>query len=509
MIQTIIYEDEITLWWDMDEFSSGTTYEFYLDGKLHGATDKTHYTFANLQADTVYNIELKTNAGKIAFAEAIKTKTTKRRLDITKAPYFAVGDGVTLNTVAIQNALNDCGENDCVYVPRGIFLTGALTMFSNTELYLDDGAVLKGSEDPANYTPKIKSRFEGIERMCYRSLINMGELDHTAGCTTKNIIIRGKGTIFGGGAGLKRATIEVERQLMEVNPDENAEYIKACENKDVVPGRARGRLINISNCQNIIISGLTLGYSASWNVHFVYSKNIVTYGCTILSHVWKSEDGVWDMEDVSNGDGWDPDSSEDSVIFDTDFYTRDDCVAIKSGKNPEGNMIKRPTKNISVFDCRGNFSIAVGSEVSGGISDIRVWDCDFFAGTRGFSIKTTRKRGAYIRNVYVRNCRFPYVMLTSAYKSNDDGVGASDLTVLENVSFENVDIKGAYPYLDRREIFFYTLIVCGFDEEESYFNNIKFKGVRIFSREDEELQSIKIKNVKNLSLENIEYVKQD
>lgn len=128
------------------------------------------------------------------------------------------------------------------------------------------------------------------------------------------------------------------------------------------PARCRGRLINISNAERVVISGIHCADGPSWNIHMVYSRSIWTHHCRISSR------GIW------NGDGWDPDSSENCILFDTVFDTDDDMVAIKSGKNPEGNVVRRSSHRIRVFDCiaRGGHGIAIGSEVSGGISDIAI-----------------------------------------------------------------------------------------------------------------------------------------
>ncbi|MBE5752315.1 MAG: glycoside hydrolase family 28 protein, partial [Clostridiales bacterium] len=308
-MNTIIFDDEITFWWDIDEYQDAKTYSFYLDGKLHGETSKTHYTFASLKEKTTYRIRM--DAGENSREFTLSTRAKKRRLDITKAPYFAVGDGKTLNTSSIQKALDDCTENDCVYIPQGTFLTGALDMHAGSELYVEKGGGLKGSEQPEDYLPKIRSRFEGIEQDCYRSLLNIGRLDYTAGYTTGNVVIRGKGTIFGGGDPLCSAIIQAETIALKKFLEENQEYVKTCETPHTIAGRARGRLIHICNAENVIIGGLTLGYGASWNIHFTYSKNILTYACRILSADWESDDGAWKMQEVENGDGWDPDSSED------------------------------------------------------------------------------------------------------------------------------------------------------------------------------------------------------
>ncbi|MBT1179577.1 hypothetical protein [Bifidobacterium vespertilionis] len=96
-------------------------------------------------------------------------------IDVTAAPYHAIGDGRTLNTDAIQRALDDCGQDEAVLIPAGVFLTGALRMRSHSELVLAEDAILQGSADPRDYEPRVKARFEGLEMECYASLITVGE----------------------------------------------------------------------------------------------------------------------------------------------------------------------------------------------------------------------------------------------------------------------------------------------------------------------------------------------
>ena len=264
----------------------------------------------------------------------LRTDAAGRRLDVTKAPYNAVGNGKAMDTQAIQKAVDDCNMGDVVYLPAGIYRTGALRLHSNMELYLEEGATLQGTDDPEDYLPRI----------------------------------------FG-------------------------EY----EKPKTIPGRVRPRLINISNCKNVRISGLTLKDSASWNVHMIYSEKIVTDHCTFHS------------EDVWNGDGWDP----------------------------EGNVIGRPTTNIKIFDCICAFAhgITIGSEMSSGVEDVKIWDCDMGNSLCGIEIKGTKKRGVYVRNVQVRDCKTARVLFHSV-EYNDDGIGAKVSPLFEDCTFENVWITG-------------------------------------------------------------------
>ena len=79
--------------------------------------------------------------------------------------YGAAGDGQTLDTQAIQSAIDACQAQGggTVVVPAGAYVIGALALHSNVTLYVDAGATLLGSEDPADY-PVIASRWEGKEQ---------------------------------------------------------------------------------------------------------------------------------------------------------------------------------------------------------------------------------------------------------------------------------------------------------------------------------------------------------
>ena len=423
--------DTAELYWDKPEGAEvSCEYEVFLDGTRVAATERTHFTLTALQPEHSYRAEIRQNEKQIGDL-IFETKKVLRRLDVTKEPYLAKGDGITMNTAALQQAFNDCGAEEEVYFPAGIYLTGALDLHSNMAVYLDEGAVLQGSEAPEDYLPRIWSRFEGVEQECYRSLLNAGTLDHTSGPNCSNILLYGKGTISGGGRELADRTIEQERKNLADYLAQNAALVATCENDRTIPGRVRGRLINLSNCEHVRITGLTLQNGPAWNVHMVYCNDIVTDHCVLHSQ------GIW------NGDGWDPDSSENCTLFAMRFETHDDSVAIKSGKNPEGNKINRPTRHIRVFDCYSvcGHGICIGSEMSGGVEDVKIWDCDVAASYSGIEIKGTPQRGGYVRNVSVRDCSFPRLMIHSV-PYNNDGVPAEEEPVFEDMCFEGLELTG-------------------------------------------------------------------
>lgn len=183
--------------------------------------------------------------------------------------------------------------------------------------------------------------------------------------------------------------------------------------------------------KNVSISGITLKNGASWNVHMIYSENILTYDCSFYSR------NIW------NGDGWDPDSCKNCTIFGCSFDTGDDAIAIKSGKNPEGNKINRPCEHIRIFDCRCLFGhgFAIGSEISGGIRDVKIWDCDLRNSANGIEIKGTKKRGGYVREIAASYCIVPRIRIHFV-QYNDDGAAAPKPPVFENFKFTDIEITG-------------------------------------------------------------------
>ena len=491
MIRTLAFSDGIVVYWDRAEkFQQGCRYLIAYDNGMEYTT-KTHFTISKVHVGQIVPVSVTlVNDNGERIEEIGETSVTvpveKKRLDVTKAPYFAVGDGKTLNTAALQRAFDDCTANDCVYIPKGVFLTGALNMHGNSELYVADGGVLQGTANPEDYLPKMKSRFEGIERNCYRSLINIGELDAYGGYTTENIVLRGKGAILGGGRALMDNTIMRETGRNTVTAYD-------MDDIELRAWRTRGRLLHITNTQNVVMYGLEMGMGAAWNIHMIYSDNIVTANCYIHS------------ENVHNGDGWDPDSSTNCTLFDCKFKTRDDMVAIKSGKNPEGNVINRPSKHIRVFDCvsLAGHGLAIGSEMSGGIEDVCVWDCDIEQSFCGLEVKATKKRGGYVKNVRMYHCQCPVIAVHSV-GYNDEGESAKTLPVFEDFHFEDVEVTGVCIVTTGEKRFVPPITVCGFGKDNPA-RNITLKDVKIRTCKEKPVQTVELQFTENVSFENIVY----
>lgn len=473
-------DHEIMLYWELPEGErKGDVYEIWLDGSKAGETEKTHFGLEGLEEDRVYEVCLRAVRGGEELQRArfyCRTKKEKKRIDVTEAPYFAKGDGETVNTEALQRAIDDCAPDQAVYFPEGVYMTGSLNLHSDMELYLDKGAVLKGTAEPDDYLPRRWSRFEGTEMECLSGLLNLGEVDHTAGPTSRNVVIRGGGTIEGGGRLLAERVIEAERERLKDYLAELGSRIEEYENADTIPGRVRPRLLHICNAENISIHNVTLKNGASWNVHMIYSQDIVTYGCHFRSR------NIW------NGDGWDPDSSRNCVIFGCTFDTGDDAVAIKAGKNPEGNVINRPCEHIRIFDCVCQFGhgFALGSEMSGGIRDVRIWNCGLENSANGIEIKATRKRGGYVKEIHAAHCIVPRLLFHSV-GYNDDGIAGPHPPVFADCSFTDIDItRSKLNEAEERMEPCEAMELCGFEEKEYHLRDVAFRDIRIAAGESAE-----------------------
>jgi hypothetical protein len=175
-------------------------------------------------------------------------------------------------------------------------------------------------------------------------------------------------------------------------------------------------------------------------------------------------------------------------------------VAIKSGKNPEGNRINRPTRGIRIFDCRSDFGlgIAIGSEMSGGVEDVRIWDCDLRCSLYGVQIKATRKRGGAVRNITVRDSVLSRFRCC-AVGYNDDGEGSPVPPVFENVLLERVRLSGwAMEYWEKENHPSPAIDLSGFDTEGFEARNMAFRDCDIG-----ENGTVALSRCRNITLERI------
>lgn len=401
-----------TLVWDKPEcYDDIVCYHLFLDGKKIGTSTKCNYRLEGLEPASWYSLSVKAEdkSGELSpETTPVKFKTQLQGKVLNITDFGAKGDGTTINTKAIQKAIDACPKYGTVLIPDGKFVSGALFLKSNMTLEIAKGGILKGSGNTDDYLPMIDNRFAGWELKSYASLINAGIMNSKGGFSVENLAIRGEGKVSGGGGQLGLAM------------------------KEKNGGDSRARLILLMNCKNVDIQGLQIDSSPSWTIQYVYSKGVSLHDLNIVST-------------ARNGDGIDPDSSDDSYIFNCTFSTGDDCIAIKSGKNPDGYYIGRPTRNVWITDCvflRGH-GISIGSEISGGISNVLIRDCKAGPLNNGMQIKATKDRGGYVKDVRVMDCQLQKITIFSALPYGNEGEPVPELPTYENLVFKNIDLIGA------------------------------------------------------------------
>ncbi|KAG6666929.1 hypothetical protein I3843_01G061000 [Carya illinoinensis] len=310
--------------------------------------------------------------------------------------FNGVGDGKTSNTKAFQAAIDNLSQHASdggalLYVPPGKWLTGSFQLTSHFTLYLHQDAVLLASQD-MNEWPVLKplpsyGRGRDAAGGRYASLI--------FGTNLTDVIVTGaNGTIDGQGS-----------MWWQKFHGGKLKY-------------TRPYLIELMFSDNIQISNLTLLNSPSWNIHPVYSSNIVVQGITIIAPVRSP-----------NTDGINPDSCTNIRIEDCYIVSGDDCVAVKSGWDEYGIQFGWPTKQLVIrrLTCISPYSavIALGSEMSGGIEDVRAEDIVAFNTESAVRIKTAVGRGGYVKDVYVKRLTLHTMkwvfLMNGNYKAHADG----------------------------------------------------------------------------------------
>lgn len=217
--------------------------------------------------------------------------------------FGAVQDSTVLQTEAIQKAINAAARRGggTVVIPGGTWLSGALFFKPRTHLYLEEGAVLKGSTNTWDF-PDTPVHIEGVLQPYAAALINANNCN--------GFSIRGKGTLDGNGLPYWEAFWARRRE----NPQ--------CTNLEV----RRPRMIGISGSRNVSIEGIKLRNAAFWNIHLYKCKRVYISDVSIYAPVKPVK--------APSSDGIDLDACADVHITGCDFATGDDLIALKGGKGP-------------------------------------------------------------------------------------------------------------------------------------------------------------------------------
>ena len=349
----------------------------------------------------------------VLFAALFPIMATARNLSIVMAG--AVGDGTTLNTSNIQKGIDGLAASGggTLVIPRGIFLSGAIFLRPGVNLHLDQGAVLKGSTNIADY-PELQTRIEGHFEVWIPALVNASQVDH--------LRITGPGVIAGGG----QPFWDAFRQAARTN-----RFITNLAVK-------RPRNIFIQDSKDVQITGITLRESGFWNVHLFRCRQVLVQDVDIRAPLHSP-----------STDGIDVDSCQNVAIKGCYISVNDDNIVIKGNKGTSAldDQTIPPAENIRISHCTfglGNAALTVGSEATL-VRNVIIENCRLTGTNRNcvLNLKLRADTAEHYENITARNITVdnPAAQLVSIQRWNQffdlQGRPAPDQLVT-NVTLANI-----------------------------------------------------------------------
>lgn len=469
-------------------------YELYLNGEKIMDSKKVITSIYDLAPDTEYEIKAVYDGKEL---EPVKFKTGYEFVTLNVREFGAMGDGVHDDTNAIQCAIMACPKNSRVLVPEGVYKITSIFLKDDLTLELAEGAVLSAFTDREKF-PILPGIIESYDE---KSEYNLGSWEGNpldtfsaivCGINVKNVVITGQGTIDG------CTTFE--------------NWWNNCKVRNIA---WRPRLFFINHCSNVTMQGITVKNSPSWTIHPYFSDHLkfidVKINAPANSH---------------NTDGLDPESCTDVLVLGTYISVGDDCIAIKSGKIYMAQKYNTPTSNMIVRQCcmrDGHGAVTVGSEIAAGVKDVHIKDCLFLNTDRGLRVKTRRGRGKLsvlddisFENIDMDNVMTPFVV-NSFYFCDPDGkteyVGSTkalpvdDRTpsikrlTFKNINATNCHVAGTYIYgLPESKIERLTFENINFSFAEEAKSGVA--AMMLYCKEGSK-QGIVVNNIEELILRNV------
>ena len=392
--------------------------------------------------------------------------------------YGAQEGGKEKVTEAIAKAIEDCAKRGGgrVLIPAGEWLTGPIHLKDNIELHVAENAYVHFTTDFNDYLPVVFSALEGIR--CY------SPSPCVYAYRAKNIAVTGKGTLDGHGEGwwhMKKHQPGMEDLIVAgrtQRPVEQRVYDK--EEYGVRP-----RMVQFVECETLLIEGVTVKNSPAWAVHPLWCKNYIVRGLTVLNPV-----------SSPNTDGINIDASQRGLVEDCFISGGDDMICLKAGRDQDAWEVGIPCKDIEIRNCRSGEcrgALTVGSEMSAGVQNAWIHDCQLNRMYDAICIKTMKGRRGIVENIDFENITLEegagaVVSVTMRYAGeslDDQSAPKENMPKLRNVSIVNLTCESAD----------YGMKLVGeegFEMENFYFKDITYRAAR----------PIVIDGVKNLTMEN-------
>ena len=315
---------------------------------------------------------------------------------VTLTDFGGVGDGVTLNTEAFRKAISALTKKGGgrLVVPQGVWLTGPIQLKDNIDLHITRNAIVLFSPDKSLFVDK-----DGKSSRCDAGI---------KASKRKNIAITGEGIVDGNGAQwrpVKRGKVsDVEwKRFKEIGGvergngqlwypwDVKAGYPNIAETPEQQE-KMRQDLVRLTDCENVLIKGVTFQNSPRFHVHPCNSRNVIIDGVTVRC--------PWNAQ---NGDAIDISDCHQVLIVNSVVDAGDDGLCMKSG-NMKPTALVNGCEDIliqdnTVFHAHGGF--VIGSESITGMKRIVVRQCQFSGTDTGLRFKSGIGRGGKTEDIFI------------------------------------------------------------------------------------------------------------
>lgn len=428
---------------------------------------------------------------------AIAVTTTVKPTIVSIADYGARGDGKTLNTQAIQKAIDACPSNCQLVIPSGTFKTGSLFLKSNMTLHLNQGAVLLGSTNPADYPAGYKL-YPYSQTMRPASLINAIKTGSREAGTFTNIRITGPGTIDGNG--WKQTKKPYTDTLGQAQPhyiqSSSSHYaadgilaknqVKAAlangMNLHLAYGQMRSSLITLIGVKNLYISGITMRNPADHGLMILTSRNVAVNSVKALTF------------DANNGDGVELGNTQQAMVFNSYFDTGDDSINFAAGTGKLAS-VEPSVSHVRLFNNffhHGHGAVVLGSHTGAGMSDITAQNSVVDGSNIGLRIKSSTIIGGGVSDIHFENMALKNIVnnaLTITLKYTDpsasiDYPSATTPVEIGQIHLSHVSVDGISGTLP-------SLNVQGAGTHQSWYSDVTLDEVKLRNVTPTDIEDLK------------------
>jgi len=392
--------------------------------------------------------------------------------------YGAIGNGKTICTKSLQSAVDACNKNGGgdVVIPPGIFVIGTVHLKSNVHLYLQSGAILRGSPDLNDYEMFSAGKpFNPVHKgMLFTE-------------DAENITISGEGQIDGNGDvffELDKAKKLSSDDTKFTRQKDNFRHVdEGIGDGPIVPKDRPYQMFVFSNCKLVTVKDILITKSPFWCMHFA--------DCDAV-HV--SDIRLWNNLLAPNADGIDVTSCNNVIIDGCDIRSGDDAIAIVGYNHhfeiPGFKHLLHPSGNIIVSNCNlqsYSSGIRIGFLDQNSVRNIHVSNVNITNSTRGIGI-FVRDQGS-LENITFSNINIETHIRTGDWWGNGEPIHISAVRGKDSVQLGHV-----------KHVLFQNIICTGengmllYGSDESMLEDISFDHIR-FELTDSKLNDVAGGNV--------------